>query len=165
VRQYGLEKLTESGEAEAVRTRHRDHYTDAAVTLAAQGLSDEAPLVPWAESEMDNLRAAHAWSCDTGEFGPALQVVSALQRLWLTRGRFREGGAGFDTVFGDERYRDGDVALSVWVRAVADAGLLAVWFSVPFSLQRAEEALSAARQLGDEALVVRALVTCGMLAF
>jgi predicted ATPase/DNA-binding CsgD family transcriptional regulator len=165
VRQYGLEKLTESGEAEAVRTRHRDHYTAAAVTLAAQGLSDEAPLVPWAESEMDNLRAAHAWSCDPGEFGPALQLVSALQRLWLTRGRFREGVAGFDTVFGDERYRDGDVALSVWVRAVADAGLLAVYFSAPFSLQRAEEALAAARQLGDLALVVRALVTCGMLAF
>ncbi|MDT5069280.1 MAG: hypothetical protein QOK02_5435, partial [Mycobacterium sp.] len=164
VRQYGLEKLAESGEAEAVRTRHRDHYTAAAVTLESQFGGDGTPVVPWAEVEMDNVRAAHAWSCDAGEFGSALQLVSALQRLWLTRGRFREGVAGFDAVFNDERYRDADVAPRVWVRAVADAGLLGVWFSVPFGLQRAEEALGAARQLEDEALVVRNLVTCGMLA-
>jgi predicted ATPase/DNA-binding CsgD family transcriptional regulator len=164
VRQYGLEKLAESGEAEAVRTRHRDHYTATAATLAAQGLGDTAPLVPWAELEMDNLRAAHAWSCDSGQFAPALQLVSALQRLWLTRGRFHEGVAGFDTVFADERYRDSDVAPTVWVQAVADAGMLGVWFSVPFSLQRAEEALAAARQHGNPSLVTYSLMTCGMLA-
>lgn len=163
VRQYGLEKLAESGEAEAVRTRHRDHYTAAAVTLESQMRGDGTPLVPWAEVEMDNLRAAHAWSCDAGEFGPALQVVSSLQRLWVTRGRFREGVAGFDAVFSDERYRDDAVAPETWIRAVADAGLLAVWFSVPASLQRAEEALAAARELGDQALIAHCLMTCGML--
>ncbi len=164
VRQYGLEKLADSGEAEAARTRHRDHYTGAAVALESQSRGDGTPLVPWAEVEMANLRAAHGWSCDGGEFESALKLVSALQRLWLTRARFREGAAGFDTVFGDERYRDDGVDAAVWVRAVADAGLLAVWFSVPFELSRAEEALAAARQLGDELLIVHALVTCGMLA-
>lgn len=164
VRQYGLEKLAESGEAEVVRTRHRDHYTAAAVRLEPQTGGDGTPLIPWAELEMDNLRAAHAWSCDAGEFGPALRGVSALQRLWLTRGRFREGVAGFDAVFADERYRDDGVDAEVWIRAVADAGLLAVWFSVPASLQRAEEALAAARELGDQPLIVHALMTCGMLA-
>lgn len=164
VRQYGLEKLAESGEAEAVRTRHRDHYTAAAATLESQTRGDGTPLVPWGELEMDNLRAAHAWSCDAGEFGPALQLVSALQRLWVTRGRFREGVAGFEAVFTDERYRDDDVAPETWIRAVADAGLLAVWFSVPASLQRAEEALAAAREVGDRTLVAHCLMTCGMLA-
>ncbi len=165
VRQYGLEKLAESGEAEALRTRHRDHYTAAAMTLESQISGDGAPLIPWAELEMDNLRAAHAWSCDAGEFGAALRLVSALQRLWLTRGRFREGGAGFDAVFSDERYRDDDAAAEVWTCAVADAGLLAVWFSVPFSLPRAEVALAAARQLDDQALVGHILTTCAMLTF
>lgn len=165
VRQYGLEKLAESGEAEAVRARHRDHYTAAAATLESRTGGDGTPLVPWAELEMDNLRAAHAWSCDAAEFGPALQLVSALQRLWVTRGRFREGVAGFGAVFGDERYRDDDVAPRDWIRAVADAGLLAVWFSVQFSLQRAEEALAAARRLGDRAVIVRNLMTCAMLTF
>jgi predicted ATPase/class 3 adenylate cyclase/DNA-binding CsgD family transcriptional regulator len=165
VRQYGLEKLAESGEAEAVRTRHRDYYTGTAVSLDAQSTGDGAPLISWAELEMDNLRAAHAWSCDAAQFVPALQLASALQRIWIARGRFREGVAGFDAVFSDERYRDGDVAPGVWVRAVADAGLLAVWFSVPASLQRAEDALAAARQLDDRALVVHILMTCAMLTF
>jgi predicted ATPase/class 3 adenylate cyclase/DNA-binding CsgD family transcriptional regulator len=165
VRQYGLEKLAESGEAEAVRTSHRDHYTDTAVTLESESPGDGAPLISWAELEMDNLRAAHAWSCDAAEFGPALQLASALQRIWIARGRFREGVAGFDAVFTDKRYRDGDVAPAIWVRAVADAGLLAVWFSVPASLQRAEDALAAARQLDDRALVVHILMTCAMLTY
>ncbi|WP_082950511.1 MULTISPECIES: LuxR C-terminal-related transcriptional regulator [unclassified Mycobacterium] len=164
VRQYGLEKLAESGEAEAVRIRHRDHYTAAAAELESRMRGDGSPLVPWAELEMANLRAAHAWSCDAGEFDPALRLVSALQRVWLTRGRFREGVTGFDAIFSDERYRDADVAPQVWVRGVADAGLLGVWSSVPFSLQRAQQALATARQLGDEALVVHSLMTCGMLA-
>ncbi|OBA57606.1 transcriptional regulator [Mycobacterium sp. 1100029.7] len=164
VRQYGLEKLAESGEAETVRTRHRDHYTAAAVNLEGAARGDGTPLVPWAELEMDNLRAAHAWSCDAGEFDPALRVVSALQRLWVTRGRFREGVAGFDAVFTDKRYRDVDVAPEVWIRGVADAGLLAIWCSVQASRQRAEEAVAAARELGDNALLVRSLMVCGALA-
>lgn len=165
VRQYGLEKLADSGEAEAVRIRHRDHYTTVAVTLESRMRGDGTPLIPWAELEMPNLRAAHAWSCDAGEFEPALRLVSALQRLWVTRGRFREGVAGFEAVFGDARYRDDGVAAEVWVRAVADAGLLAVWYSVPASRQRAEEALAAARRLGDQKLLVCILCTCCMLAF
>ena len=35
VRQYALEKLGESGEADAVRARHRDHYTAMAALLDA----------------------------------------------------------------------------------------------------------------------------------
>ncbi len=37
VRQYALEKLGESGEADAVRTRHRDYYTAMAALLDAPG--------------------------------------------------------------------------------------------------------------------------------
>ena len=37
VRQYALEKLGESGEADAVRARHRDHYTAMAALLDAPG--------------------------------------------------------------------------------------------------------------------------------
>jgi hypothetical protein len=49
------------------------------------------------------------------------------------------------------------------VRAVADAGLLAVWITAPASLQRAQEALAAARELDDQGLIVRTLMACGML--
>ena len=37
VRQYALEKLGESGEADAVRSRHRDHYTAMAAAARRAG--------------------------------------------------------------------------------------------------------------------------------
>ena len=43
VRQYAQEKLGESGEAEAVRSRHRDHYTAMAALLDAPARTDHRP--------------------------------------------------------------------------------------------------------------------------
>ena len=160
VRQYALEKLSESGEADAVRDRHRDHYVD-----VATGLEGDARLVEWAECEMDNVRAAHTWSIDKAEFEKALQVVSSLYRLWVARGRMREGIAGFEFVFSDRRYRDADVTPAVWVRAVAQMNTLAAWISAPASLQRAQEALAAARELDDKSLIALCLAACGATAY
>ena len=58
VRQYALEKLGESGEADAVRTRHRDHYTSMAALLDAPAGSDYEQRLEQADIEIDNLRAA-----------------------------------------------------------------------------------------------------------
>jgi predicted ATPase/class 3 adenylate cyclase/DNA-binding CsgD family transcriptional regulator len=160
VRQYALEKLAESGEADVVRNRHRDHYIATAVEM-----NGEDRLVEWAEQETGNLRAAHAWSTDSAEFEPALRLASSLQRVWEKRGRMGEGMAAFDLVFSDKRYRDDDVAPSVWARAVADKSILAAWTGTPASLQRGEEALAAARNLGDPALIAACLAACGALAY
>ncbi len=161
VRQYALEKLTESGEADEVRNRHRDHYVGAAAALE----DDDQRIVEWAEDEIDNLRAAHTWGLETSEFESALRLTSSLQRLWVTRGRMREGIAGFDRVFSDDRYRDADVAPAVWVRAVAYTTTLAAWISAPASLERAEEALAAAREIGDKSLIALCLASCGAVAY
>ena len=63
VRQYAQEKLRESREGDDVRSRHRDHYTAmaaaAATRLRGGGYQQR---IEWAEAEMDNLRAAFAWS-------------------------------------------------------------------------------------------------------
>jgi predicted ATPase/DNA-binding CsgD family transcriptional regulator len=160
MRQYALEKLSESGEADEVRDRHRDHYAAAAVAL-----DPGDPLVEWAESEIDNIRAAHTWSLEKADFETALGFVSSLQRLWVNRARFREGIAAFDVVFTDGRYRDSDVATHIWARAVADASILAAWITAPASLERAEQALAAARELGDQDLVIWTLTACGGLNY
>jgi predicted ATPase/class 3 adenylate cyclase/DNA-binding NarL/FixJ family response regulator len=165
VRQYGLEKLGESGEAGTVRTRHRDYYTATAAVLEAQAQGDGTPLIQWAETDIDNLRAAHTWSREIAEVGPALQLVASLRQFWMAGGRFREGVAAFDAVFADELYDADDVEPAILVRAVADASILAVWASVPASLQRAEKALAVARELGDQRLIARSLMGCGMLNF
>ena len=64
VRQYAQEKLGESGEAEAVRSRHRDHYTAMAAVLDAPARSDYERRVEQADEEMDNLRSAFGWSIE-----------------------------------------------------------------------------------------------------
>ncbi len=160
VRQYALEKLAESGEADRVRDRHRDHYIATAVKLEG-----DDRLVEWAEQETGNLRAAHTWSIDSAEFEPALRLVSSLQRVWEKRGRMGEGMAAFELIFSDKRYRDNDVAPSVWAGAVADKSILASWTGTPASLERGEEALAAARDLGDPALIASCLAACGALAY
>jgi predicted ATPase len=45
VRQYALEKLGESGEADEVRERHRDHYTALAAKLDAPARDDYERLL------------------------------------------------------------------------------------------------------------------------
>lgn len=102
VRQYALEKLGESGEADEVRSRHCDHYSAMAARLDSQGQSGFARLMLWAEVELDNLRAAFAWSREDADAETALRLVSSLHLFWITAARFTEGLAGFDAVLTDE---------------------------------------------------------------
>jgi predicted ATPase len=69
MRQYALEKLGESGEADANRARHRDYYT--AMADAPAG-SDYEQRVEQAETEIDNLRAAFGWSRENSDIELAL---------------------------------------------------------------------------------------------
>ena len=68
VRQYAQEKLGESGEADEVRTRHRDYYTATAAELESHGHARDDELLEWAQTEVDNLRAA--FGMEPGELRP-----------------------------------------------------------------------------------------------
>ena len=94
MRQYALEKLGESGEADNVRRRHRDHYTAMADRLRCAATSDHlSEHVEQAESEIDNLRAAFIWSRENNDIDNGFGAASSLQPLWLSRqGRFAKGG-------------------------------------------------------------------------
>ena len=152
VRQYALEKLAESGEADAVRSRHRDHYTAMAALLDAPARTDYERRVEQAEEEMDNLRAAFVWSLETGDVGRSLELATSLQPLWFTRGRIREGLAWFDAALtgGDERHFE--VSDAVRARALADKAVLDAWVAAKFSLDQAQQALAIAREVEDPAL-------------
>jgi predicted ATPase/class 3 adenylate cyclase/DNA-binding CsgD family transcriptional regulator len=163
MRQYALEKLGESGEADTVRTRHRDHYTSMATLLDAPGQGGREARIAQAETEIDNLRAAFAWSHENSHIELALQLVSSLQPLWLGRGRIQEGLAWFDAVLSDDTAHGIEVAAGVRARALADKAALATQV-VAVDLDQAEEALAIAREIGDAALVARALTACGGIA-
>jgi len=161
VRQYALERLGESGEADVVRDRHRDHYTDMATEFVSPIRGGGEPLMDWADVEIDNLRAAFAWSRETTDVQKGLRLASALQPFWLAGACFREGLAWFDAAVTDEP--DPGVAPEVWVRAVADNSVLAAWGVVPISLDRVASAVSTARHLGKPSLLAAALAACGTL--
>jgi predicted ATPase len=164
VRQYALEKLGESGEADAVRSRHRDHYTALAAVLDAPGGRDYEQSVQQAEIEIDNLRAAFGWSRENSDTELALTLASSLQPLWLGRGRVREGLAWFDAALADLDAQHPGVAAAVRARALADRAVLAMWVGVADSLDQAKQALAIARQIDDPALLARALTARGLTA-
>ena len=164
VRQYAQEKLGESGEADAVRTRHRDHYTALAALLdtpARAGTGHEQRLEQ-AEIEIDNLRAAFGWSRENSDIELALALASSLQPLWFTRGRIREGLAWFDTALADLNAHP-EVAAAVRARALADKAVLDAHVGGD-SLDQAEHALAIAREVGDPALLAWVLTACGLSA-
>jgi predicted ATPase/class 3 adenylate cyclase/DNA-binding CsgD family transcriptional regulator len=162
VRQYALEKLGESGEADAVRSRHRDYYTSMAALLDAPARSDYQQRLEQAEIEMDNLRRALGWDLEESDTERALSLASSLQPLWLTRGRMLEGRAWFDTVVAEGDLNNIEVSAAVHARALADTAVLNMW--VGGSIDRAERALAIARELGDPAVLTRALIACGFIA-
>src|SRR6266851_814071 len=82
IREYGLERLVESGERDAIRKQH------AAFFLA---LVEECPGDDRLETEHDNLRAALAWSLETGEAELGLRLGTRLNWFWSVRGHLTEG--------------------------------------------------------------------------
>ncbi len=164
VRQYALEKLGESGEADAVRSRHRDHYTSMAALLDAPAGTDYEQRLEQADLEIDNLRAAFGWSRENSDIELALALASSLQPLWQARGRIPEGLAWFDAVLTHEVARDAEVAAAVRARALADTAVLYLFFGAADSVDRAQQALALARYIDDPAVLARALTACGLTA-
>lgn len=162
VRQYAQEKLREAREGDDVRTRHRDHYTAMAAVLDAPADSGYQERIDWADAEMDNLRAAFVWSRERTDVELALALASSLQPVWSTRGRVQEGLNWLSAALADDSPQSAD-AKAARVRASADKALLTSFTGSTEGRDEAEQALATARELGDPAVVLRALTSCGAL--
>ena len=161
VRQYALEKLAESGEAESVRTRHRDHYLLVAAELEPAGHEEVDRQLDRVQADIDNLRAAFQWSLETSDAEVALRLASSLQPLWLDRHRLLEGRGWLDAALADGDA--GPVGPGVRARALGDAAVLDAWMALSSGkgTGEADEAVSLARQLDDPKLLGRALTAAG----
>ena len=125
VRQYAQEKLHESREGDDVRCRHRDHYTAMATLLDTPEDGGYQRRIEQADTEIANLRAAFAWSRERSDTDLALTLASALQPLWLSRGRIQEGLNWLGAALADAD-RDADDTSAARVRASVDRTVLAV---------------------------------------
>ena len=145
VRQYSLEKLAASGEADGVRNRHRDYYQAVATRLQSES---HAAM----ERHTPGLRSR--WTIS----GPRMRGEPRKRRIRDgTRTGIRAAAAlaergdsarapWKEAVFSDERYRDEQLTPAVRVAAVADASQLAVWPAAPASLERAVRATDRRRR-------------------
>jgi predicted ATPase len=161
VRQYAQEKLGESGEGDAVRARHRDHYTSMAALLDTPAQAGHQRRIEQAETEIDNLRAAFAWSRESSDIDLASQLASSLQPLWLAGGRIREGLSWFDAALSDQDAHRAEVAPAMRARVLADNASLDALIGATASMEQAREALAIAREVDDPALLLRVLTACG----
>jgi hypothetical protein len=75
-------------------------------------------------TEIDNLRAAFAWSREREDTEAALRLVPSLQPLWLSRGRIMEGLSWYYAVLADDDQLAVDVAPAVCAGAMADQAML-----------------------------------------
>lgn len=93
IREYGLEQLERSGEAQATRRAHAHYYLQLAEQSEPHlwGGAQEQWL-DRLEQEHDNLRVALAWHIGQEEgIAAALRMAGCLWRFWDVRGHWTEG--------------------------------------------------------------------------
>ena len=99
VREFALEALASSPEADTIARRHADWYRQLATSLAPQltGEAQHAALTTLA-AEHANLGAALEYVLDAGDAEASLAMGVALWRYWLVRGYLAEGRASLARV-------------------------------------------------------------------
>ena len=165
VRQYALEKLGESGEADAVRARHRDHYTAMAALLDAPAGSDY-------EQRHRAGRNSRSTTCAPRFRGAGKTPTSNWPWRWRRRcsrcGK-RGDASGKGWPGSTPPSPTSTRSTSVW-RPRCGRGrsptraVLAIWVDAADSPDQAQQALAIARGVDDPALLVRALTACGYIA-
>jgi predicted ATPase/tRNA A-37 threonylcarbamoyl transferase component Bud32 len=97
IREYALERLTESNDESATRRAHAAYY----LVLAEEGAEDIAAHPEWLdrfEVEHDNFRVALDYLIKTGDADWGLRLGTALFRFWETREHLTEGRDAIDRV-------------------------------------------------------------------
>lgn len=96
VREYGLESLMASGEADNVQHAHAEYYLSLVEDVELKlGGSQQATELERLELEHDNIRVALQWLLEHGKsernMEMALRFGGALRRFWTTHGHYDEG--------------------------------------------------------------------------
>ncbi|MFI6431263.1 ATP-binding protein [Rhodococcus oryzae] len=93
LREYGREKLAESGEHASMRRRHRDWYQQLVIRVEAEWIGPRQ--MEWMARlgrEQPNLREAMEFCLtEPGEEPAGLRIADALAPFWLSRGMLGEG--------------------------------------------------------------------------
>jgi non-specific serine/threonine protein kinase len=161
IREFAIEKLEQSGEADPVRRRHAEFFMrlarSAGLRLDTLGTTPQRHdlVLP----EQHNLRAAMEWAANHDpQLG--LEIAVSLENFWVTHDP-REGVHWFETFL----VRPEDVELPLRARAMLDLGGSAEWSGDEEKGQAAyEEAMELFRKGDDESGVAQARFRLGVVA-
>jgi predicted ATPase/class 3 adenylate cyclase/Tfp pilus assembly protein PilF len=162
IREYGLERLAESGEVIDTRSRHLGFFLDLAeqATLELTGPGQGAWLARL-EAEHDNLRAALSSAATLSEDAPALRLAAALAPFWEARGHYSEGRDWLERTLA----RGASEPKSARAAVLTGAGSIArMQGDTTRATELLEAALALADALGDRAGAGRIHVLLGHVA-
>lgn len=160
IREFGLERLRESGEAQEVRQRHARRFLELSEE-AERHLTgpDQRRWLDLLTREHDNVRDALGWAIEGDRGETALRLGAALWRFWYARGHLEEArrwiGAALNLPSNEERS-------TARARCLSALGGITYWQN-DFAAAAAayEEALEIHRELGDRPGTVQGLFDLG----
>ncbi len=148
IREYALERLQESGEADIVRHRHAAYFRDLAERAEPelQG-PDQGAWLTLLEREHDNLRAAMLYAAEQGDIETTARTAASLRRFWNIHAHISEGRTWLERVLPE----GSGLLPSIRARVLHAAGVLA-WSQGDYAASRrySEESLDISRTLGNK---------------
>jgi predicted ATPase/DNA-binding SARP family transcriptional activator len=163
IREYALEQLAVSGEAQLCRKRHA-HFFLTLVEQVEPAISgpDQQQYLDQLETEHANIRAALRWAIDSAEPNVALRIAGALWRFWETRSYLGEGRRWLEEAL----YVTGPVAAAVRAKALNSLGML-VLHQEDYALAQThfEASLALQQELGNLPGKANALNNLGLVAW
>jgi DNA-binding CsgD family transcriptional regulator len=160
VREFGLERLTASGEEALVRDAHADWCLAFAERAGPELAGPRQEM--WfdrLETEHPNLRSSLTWLRERGDAERGLRLTSTLSWFWSSRGYLREARAWFD------QFLAMPTSAATRGSGLLDAATILQWQGEDErALALNEEALGIFRELGDELNTAYALRTRASIA-
>jgi len=156
IRDFALERLRASGEADEICARHARFYLELA-EASAPGLTgpDQRRLLDRLELEVGNQRAALSWVIERAQTETGLRLGFALWRFWQMRGLLTEGLAWLDRLLS---LPDVEAYPEALARAHEAAGGVTYWRGELDAAQRHyQSSLDIVRGLGDRRALANAL--------
>jgi len=146
IREFALERLEASGEADEMRRRHAESFLVLAVEAEPQlRRTGRKTWLERVERDHDNIRAAMDHLARIGDTQRALQLASAMCPFWDIRSHWAEGRRRLEILL-----KADDLPTLTRARALAGASKMATFSSDAETGRRwAEEAAALGRSLGD----------------
>ena len=160
LRQYAHDKIVTSGDAANTANRHLTYFLTLAERFEAElDGPQQSDLLDQLELELDNLRAALAWSLASEDAETGLRLAGTLGWFWPLR-NLSEGRHWYAVLLA----ANDDALTAVRSKALQHAANVEAWFrNYTYARTLSEQAYQLARAVGDKSQIAWSLATLGFV--